>query len=424
MGHKIMINIGHGLQANNVWDCGTSWNGFNEAVMMKPITIAAVKYCRQSGITVLSDSDSGNDKNVITGVAWANKQKVELFVSIHCDWYKAPNGVYPLYYPTSKGGKKLATALNNAIKTGMGMSSRGICGRSDLYELSETDMVACVLETSCIKDSTLRNKPDEYGKCIAKGICEYLGVTFIEDAKKEAVSKEGTDVNYLVKVEANKCVIRVKPNKDSQKVRDCPKGLFTIIKENGKWGLLKSGEGWIYLPYTTRFEPEKKSKIEEFCAELIREEPIIMSKMKYSNDDGNCHTFEDALKYKKCNCAKYISYALQEVGLLPKGLTFYWYHTKTLKPAKALAYFKAHPDEWKITYPNRVMKPSELQVGDICGWHSSTSQHTTAICGKDKDGNFIWASGGSSDMKNGMVKVRNNFTNHKINCHIRYIGKN
>ncbi len=176
-----------------------------------------------------------------------------------------------------------------------------------------------------------------------------------------------------------------------------------------------------YVPEEPK--PKPKTKIEKFCDELIREEPIIMSKMKYSNSDSECHTFDDALKYGKCNCAKYISYALQESELLPKGITFYWHHTKTIRPAKALQYFLDHPNEWQITYPNRVMKPSELQVGDICGWHTTSSQHTTAICGKDKDGNFIWASGGSADMKNGMVKVRPNFDKHVVNVLIRYIGE-
>ena len=33
-------------------------------------------------------------------------------------------------------------------------------------------------------------------------------------------------------------------------IRD--KGTYTIIKENGRWGYLKSGAGWICLDYTIR----------------------------------------------------------------------------------------------------------------------------------------------------------------------------
>ena len=82
----------------------------------------------------------------------------------------------PLY--VSSNGKKLATALNNAVKSGLGMKSRGVVRRTDLWELNGTDMPACILETGSIKAdiSVLKSKSDAYGKAIAKGICDYLGV--------------------------------------------------------------------------------------------------------------------------------------------------------------------------------------------------------------------------------------------------------
>ena len=65
------------------------------------------------------------------------------------------------------------------------MKSRGVQKRTDLWELNGTDMTACILETGAIKAdlAILRDKPDQYGKCIAKGICNYLGVTFKEAAE-------------------------------------------------------------------------------------------------------------------------------------------------------------------------------------------------------------------------------------------------
>lgn len=182
MAHKIMINCGHGRSVDGSWDSGCAYGDYTEAGLMLPITRAAVKYLRGCGITVLSDADTSNDKNMIADVNWANKQKVELYISIHCDYYKAPKRVMPLYVSTS--GKKLATALNTAIKSGMGMESRGIQKRTDLWELNGTDMTACILETSAITDSILRTKPDAYGKCIAKGVCSYLGVKFVDPSAK------------------------------------------------------------------------------------------------------------------------------------------------------------------------------------------------------------------------------------------------
>lgn len=209
---KIAVQCGHGTSTDGSWDSGCVYGKYTEAGLMLKITKAAVKYLRASGITVISDADSGNNKNMIKDVQWANKEGVELYVSIHCDYSKAPKGVMPLY--VSSSGKKLATALNKAIKSGMGMKSRGVQKRTDLWELNGTDMTACILETGAIKAdlATLRDKSDAYGKCIAKGICNYLGVTFKGTAKKETyrVRKTWTDSKsqkgaYTVLANAKKC---------------------------------------------------------------------------------------------------------------------------------------------------------------------------------------------------------------------------
>ena len=188
MAKKIAVQCGHGTSTDGSWDSGCVYGKYSEAALMLKITKAAVKYLRANGITVISDADTGNNKNMIKDVQWANKEGVSLYVSIHCDYSKAPSGVMPLY--VSSSGKKLATALNKAIKSDMGMKSRGVQKRTDLWELNGTDMTACILETGAIKAdlATLRDKPDKYGKAIAKGICNYLGVTF-KDGTKDATKE-------------------------------------------------------------------------------------------------------------------------------------------------------------------------------------------------------------------------------------------
>ena len=200
MAKKVALMVGHGKMTNGVWDCGCTYAGYTEAALMLPITKAAVKYLRQSGVTVISDADTNNNRNMVADVAWANREKVDIYVSVHCDWYKAPTGVYPLY--VSDRGKKLAIALNSAIKSGMPMKSRGVCRRTDLYELNATDAPACILETGSIKADikTLKNA-DKYGKLIAKGLCNYLGVKLkdIAEPAKTTTSKTTTSEIYRVR---------------------------------------------------------------------------------------------------------------------------------------------------------------------------------------------------------------------------------
>ena len=188
---KIALMCGHGRSTDGTWDSGTTYAGNTEASLMLPITKAAVKYLRMAGVDVISDADTNNDKNMIADVRWANKEQAAIYVSVHCDYYKAPSGVMPLY--VSAKGKILATALNDAVKSGMGMKSRGVVKRTDLYELNQTTMPACSLETGSIKADIAKLKDyDKYGKCIAKGICEYLGI------KMEAAAPAGQDGKLAV----------------------------------------------------------------------------------------------------------------------------------------------------------------------------------------------------------------------------------
>lgn len=189
---KVALMCGHGRSTDGTWDSGTAYAGKTEAGLMLPITRAAVKYLRSYGVEVISDADTGNNKNMIADVKWANSDKdVVAYVSVHCDYYKAPSGVMPLYVSTV-AGKKLATALNNAIVKGMGMKSRGVVRRTDLYELNYTDMPACILETGSVKaDINYLTQSDKYGKCIAQGICDYLGIKAEEPLGKLSVDGKG-----------------------------------------------------------------------------------------------------------------------------------------------------------------------------------------------------------------------------------------
>lgn len=58
---------------------------------------------------------------------------------------------------------------------------------------------------------------------------------------------------YLVRVNVDKLNVRAGAS-TSYKITTVVKkhDIFTIVAENGKWGKLKSGAGWIYLDYTTK----------------------------------------------------------------------------------------------------------------------------------------------------------------------------
>lgn len=96
------------------------------------------------------------------------------------------------------------------------------------------------------------NTMDAYKKNFLPAIQAYLknGSVSIENENSSVVS-----VNKIVKVTADELNIRKEPTANSSKVGEVKKGeVFTVIKQDGNWGYLKSGAGWIHLGYT---EPVK-----------------------------------------------------------------------------------------------------------------------------------------------------------------------
>lgn len=174
---KVGVYCGHGITTAGTWDAGCTYKGYTEAELMAPITSACVAYLKGSGLSVITDAPK-NKINMVKQVARSNSKEVVLHVAFHCDYSKAPKGTLPLY--TSSAGKKLAKLMNKYVMKYSGLTTRGICYRSDLYELNATDMPSVIFEVGSIKKDLkkMRKKYDAIGKGAARGICKYLGVEF------------------------------------------------------------------------------------------------------------------------------------------------------------------------------------------------------------------------------------------------------
>ena len=476
---KVMVNCGHGKLAAGGWDPGCAFGNYTEAGLMLPITKAAVKYLRSYGLTVLSDADTNNDKNMTEDVEWANKEKVAVYVSIHCDYSGSPSGVMPLY--VSDRGKELAVDLNKAIMSGIPMKSRGVQKRVDLYELNATDMTACILETGSIQaDLTIfKDKADLYGKCIAKGICDYLGIK-TEQEKDKVTHQE------IYKYQSNRIVNVYKDHAiSSGKIGKLNKGsIYSATK--------KYRDDWVYIPYVKGWAPVKGSlgtylvpvtklvytvtnsgginiypdldhkqkrianvkKGSQLTAtkwmdqqayfpemkgwgavscltignrrtvflEILNRMGKEMAKMGFRYSTSNLPlTYAKAKQVKKTDCAHYVSYAMQELGLLPYG-QYIWLN-KHINGNGASAV--KNSSVLKVTYPNKLPKDCGLVPGDIVGYGYTVNgvegQHTQVYAGKNSLGQMVWYSGGTSDVNGGNFgpKVKPSYANRKVNVLIR-----
>lgn len=180
---RIYLAVGHGISQDGNFDNGCCYDVYTEAGLMLPIVKEAAKILRANGVTVYTDADHANNKNMVATVATANELGVDAYVSVHCDYSLAPSGTLPIVYPGSKSGMKLAQCIDKAFRAETKEGTRGILQRDD-YEVSYTNMPACIFETGAIKaDLSTLKKYSACGKGIAKGICQYFGIKMKTEKK-------------------------------------------------------------------------------------------------------------------------------------------------------------------------------------------------------------------------------------------------
>lgn len=173
------IAQGHGRSTDGSWDSGCAYGDYTEEKLMKPITRAFVDTLRSHGLTVDSDVDSGNDRNCTYTIRDANADCASIYVSNHCDYDLAPSGTYPIVYPGSTEGIRLAQCIDNAVRARICIGTRGILQRDDM-EVANTNMPACIFETGSIKAdlAILRDQAAAYGQAEAYGILDYFGIYY------------------------------------------------------------------------------------------------------------------------------------------------------------------------------------------------------------------------------------------------------
>lgn len=183
----VYVETGHGLDDEGKWDTGCSWSDgsktYQEADVMLPIAKAMVSYLRKSGVKVYTDADEDNNKNLAQTLDFLDEHReVDAFINLHCDWAEAASGTMPLYKTDEQ--LALAKALNEGVHSCVDIPDRGPAYRDDLETLTN-EKVHCnavLFESGSIKaDNTVLTKEyDAYGKGLAKGLCQYLGVSFVD----------------------------------------------------------------------------------------------------------------------------------------------------------------------------------------------------------------------------------------------------
>ena len=303
----LALMAGHGTQTNSVFDPGCVYGGYTEAGMMLEATKVAVVWLRKSGIKVITDADTNNDKNIIKCVEWANREGAKLYMSIHCDYKDSKiRGTAPLY--VSATGKAMAVTVGKVVAKEMGLPWEGAFKRTNLYELNATNMPAVILETARITEYKKLSDSKKLGKAIAQGICDYLGVKMFAHTKAWRLRRTAKKVTAYMKRHNFKYEGSWKKNALSwskakeKKTTSCSTMVCYCLQ---KMGLLKPGEYfWINGDNIVCKGGLTEKKIKKFATILHPHKSPKDYKMKKGDICGyanNAHTqiYEGLTKKKK-----------------------------------------------------------------------------------------------------------------------------
>lgn len=192
----------------------------------------------------------------------ANKFGADFYLAIHHNagvLGGKGGGIVAFVYtkPSAKSVEWQKALYNELIAaTGLKGNRSQPVARANFHEVREPKMPAVLLELGFMDSSVdvpviLTEKfADQCAKAIVKVIVEKGKLT------KKVVANTSTAFKpYVVRVTANVLNIRKGPGTSYDvvgKIED--QGAYTIVEEsaNGKWGRLKSGQGWISLGYTKK----------------------------------------------------------------------------------------------------------------------------------------------------------------------------
>lgn len=190
---RIMINPGH--------DCSIGSNGMpvdsgavNDEYDVYECDIAAnvgmmvADYLKAAGgydVFVMQQDNLAGEYSysyTYSVVGQANLNKMDYFVSIHCNSFtnSAANGTETCIYEYGGEAERLANSIQNEICNTLNTTDRGLKIRKDLCVLSKTRMPAVLVELAFISNEDdvqlLINNQEDFAAAVARGITNYIGM--------------------------------------------------------------------------------------------------------------------------------------------------------------------------------------------------------------------------------------------------------
>lgn len=175
---KIFIDPGHG--GNDPGAIGAK--GTKESNVVLDAALALKNVLEKAGIETELSRNIDKTMSLASRAEKANRAKVDLFVSIHCNGFanSNANGTEVFSYPGDAEGAKLSKMILDNLCENLKTASRGT-KTENFAVLRLTEMPAVLIETAFITNPTEESLmleegfSDKFAEAVAKGIFEYLG---------------------------------------------------------------------------------------------------------------------------------------------------------------------------------------------------------------------------------------------------------
>lgn len=252
---KVYIDPGH----------GGSDPGAVKYIVERDVNLVMALACRDylnanGVITKLSRTSNSTDTGINSMAREANSWGADLVISIHNN--AGGGDGFEVYHTVGGGrGKTLAQNIEAEVKK-IGQNSRGLKTRRDtdgtdyygMIRLTNAPAVICegvfVDNAADVHIADTETKQKAFGYAYARGVLKTLGIA--DNGLPGASGSAATTGGFKVKVDIEDLYIRKGPGTGYGKKGFIKPGVYTIVETQSKWGKLKSGAGWIYLPYTKR----------------------------------------------------------------------------------------------------------------------------------------------------------------------------
>ena len=218
------------LSPSNQYDNRYAYGDTTEGVQCGKIAEACKAALERSGVAVkLMHDESMQEK-----CAASNAFDADLHVPIHTNAFNGTvSGTRMFYYAEGGEGQKACQAIFNRLAPVTPGTSENIRVDASLYEVrvpaAPTAYIECEFHDNPTASKWIVENTGLIGETIARGICDYFGVTFQEKEQPKPVEPEKPATNKLYRVQVGAFAVRENAERMLRRLKDA--GFEGFIRE-------------------------------------------------------------------------------------------------------------------------------------------------------------------------------------------------